>query len=57
MEETFSPSHDIVEDVSGGGKLLGEQDFLVETLTIIRESGLIQLLINAYKRRTQHQFD
>ena len=31
MEETFSPSHDMTEDVGSGGKLLGEQDSLVET--------------------------
>ena len=34
MEETFSPSQDMVEDEDNylnGGKLLGEQDFLMET--------------------------
>ena len=52
MEETFFPSHDMAKDVGNGGKLLGEQDPLVETWTIIRESGLVQLLRNAYKMRT-----
>ena len=31
MEETFSPSHDMIEDVDSGGKLIGEKDSLVET--------------------------
>ena len=31
MEETFSLTHDMIEDVGSGGKLLGEQDYLVET--------------------------
>ena len=60
MEETFSPSEDMAEDVDSylnGGKLLREQDFLVETLTVIGEIGLVQLLRNAYKRTTQHQFE
>ena len=56
MEETFSPSHDMVEDLGNGGNLLGEQDSLVETRTVIEESRLVQLLENAYKMRTQHQF-
>ena len=34
------------------GKSLGEQDSLVETWTIIRESRLVQLLKNAYKRES-----
>ena len=41
MEKTFSPSQDMAKDVGiylNGGKLLGEQDFLVETWTVIRES-------------------
>ena len=42
MEETFSPSHDMAKDVGGGGKLLGEQDSLVEIWTVIGESGLVQ---------------
>ena len=60
MEETFSPSQDMAEDVDSYlncGKLLREQDFLVETWTVIGEIGLVQLLRNAYKRRTQHQFE
>ena len=57
MEVTFSPCHDMTEDVGNGGKLLGEQDSLVETWTIIGESGLVQLLRNAYKKKTQHQFE
>ena len=58
MEETFSPSHDMAEDVGSGsgGKLLGEKNSLVETWTVIGESGLVLLLRNAYKRRTQLQF-
>ena len=56
MEENFSPSHDMVEDVGSGGKLLVEQDSLVEIWIVIRENGLMQLLKNAYKMRTQHQF-
>ena len=31
MEETFSLSYDMTEDMGSGGKLLGEQDYLVET--------------------------
>ena len=41
MEKTFSPSQDMAKDVGiylSGGKLLGEQDFLVETWTVIGES-------------------
>ena len=44
MENTFSQSQDMVEGVSSylnGGKLLGEQDSLVETWTIIGESELV----------------
>ena len=41
IEETSSPSHDMAEDVGSYGKLLGEQDSLVETWTIIRESRLV----------------
>ena len=54
MEEIFSSSHDMAEDVGSDGKLLEEQDCLVET--IIGESGLVQLLINAYIKMTQHHF-
>ena len=39
MEDIFSPSHDMAEDVGSGGKLLGEQDFTVETWTVIGEVG------------------
>ena len=46
----------MAEDLGNGGNLLGEKNSLVETRTIIRESGLVQLLENAYKKRTQHQF-
>ena len=58
MEETFSPSQDMAKDVGNlnGEKLFGEQDSLVETWTVFGESGLIQLFLNAYKIRTQHQF-
>ena len=56
MEKTFSPSHDMEEDVGSSEKLLGERDSLVQTWTVIGESGLVQLLINSYKMRTQHQF-
>ena len=31
MNKTFSSNHDMVEDVSSGGKLLDEQDSLVKT--------------------------
>ena len=44
MKETFSPSQDMVEDVDSylkGGKLFWEQDSLMETWTVIRESGLV----------------
>ena len=44
MEETFSPSHDMTKHMGNGGKLLGEQDFLAKTWTVIGESGLMQLL-------------
>ena len=54
MKKTFSRNQDMAEDVGSGVKLLGEQDSLVETWKIIRESGLVQLFRNAYKRRTQH---
>ena len=60
MEKTFSPSQDMAEDVGSylnGGKSLREQDFLGETWTISGECGLMQLFKNAYKRRTQHQFE
>ena len=56
IKETFSPSHDMAKDVGSGGKLLGEKDSLVETWTSVGESGLVQLLRNSYKRRSQHQF-
>ena len=56
MDETFSPSQDMTEYVGRGEKLLGEQDSLVKTWTVIVESGLVQLLRNAYKMRNQHQF-
>ena len=59
MEKAYSPSQDMAEYVDSylkGGKLHGEQASLVETWTVIGESGLVQLLRNAYKRRTQHQF-
>ena len=41
MQEAFSPSQDMAKDVGSylkGGKFVGEQDFLVETLTVIGES-------------------
>ena len=41
VEENFSPSRDMVEYMGSGGKLLREQDSLVETWTIIGESGLV----------------
>ena len=44
MKGTFSSSHDMAEDVGNGGKLLGEQDSLVETWIVIGKSGLVQLL-------------
>ena len=53
MENTFSPSQDIAEDVDSflkGEKLLKEQDSLVESWITIGENGLVQLLRNAYKR-------
>ena len=59
MEETFSSSQDMANDVGSnlkGRKLLGERDSLVETWIVIRESELVRLLRNAYKKRTQHQF-
>ena len=56
IEKTFSPSHDMVEDVGSGGKLFGEQDSLVDIWIVIGESGLVHLLKNVYERRTQHQF-
>ena len=58
MEETFSPSQDIAEDVDSflkGEKLLEEQDSLVESWITIGENGLVQLLRNAYKRESKHQ--
>ena len=39
MKETFSQSHDMAEDVGSGGKLLGEQDSLVETLNLLEKVG------------------
>ena len=58
MKETFSPSQDIdVGSNLNGGKSLGKQDSLVKTWTIIGESGLMQLLINAYKMESKHQKD
>ena len=33
VEETFSPSRDMVEYVGSGGKLLGEQDSLLKAWT------------------------
>ena len=57
MEDIFfSSSHDMAEDVGSDGKLLKKQDCLMERWTIIGESGLVQLLINAYKKMTLHQF-
>ena len=44
MKKTFSPSKDMAEDVGNylkGGKLLEEQDSVVETWTAIGESGLV----------------
>ena len=41
MDETFSQSKDMTKHVGRGEKLLGEQDSLVETWTIIGESGLV----------------
>ena len=41
MEEIFSQSHDMTEDVGSSRKLLGEQDSLVETWTLIGESGML----------------
>ena len=58
MKETFSPSQDIdVGSYLNGGKSLGKQDSLVKTWTIIGESGLVQLLRNAYKMESKHQKD
>ena len=57
MEETFSPSHDMAEYMSGywkWGKLLGNKT-LVRTWTVIGESGLAQLLRNLNDKKTQHQ--
>ena len=45
MEETFSRSHNMSEDVGIGGKLLGDQDSLVETWTIVVESGLVLTIV------------
>ena len=45
MEETFSPSQNMVKDVGSylnDGKSLGKQESLVETWRIIRESEPIQ---------------
>ena len=41
MDETFSLSHDIAEDVGSGGKLLEKQGSLVKTWTVIGESGFV----------------
>ena len=41
MDDTFSPSQDMTEYVDRGEKLLGEQESLVETWTVIGESGLM----------------
>ena len=41
MEKTFSLSQDMAENVGSGGKLLGEQDSLMETWTIVGESGQV----------------
>ena len=50
MEKTFSPSQDMdMGNYLNGGKSLREQYSLVDTWTIIGESGLVQLLRNAYK--------
>ena len=49
----------MIKDVGSslkGGNLLGKQNSLVETWTVIGESGLVQLLVNAYKMKTRHQF-
>ena len=54
MEETFSPSHDMTKDVGSREKLLRVQDSFVETWIAVGENGLVQLLKNTYKRRTQH---
>ena len=51
MKKTFSLSYDMVKDVDNGKKW--KQDSLMEILTVIRESELVQLLINAYKIMTQ----
>ena len=48
MKETFSSSQNMTEYMCSGRKLLGEQDFS-------EESGLGQLLRNAYKRESKHQ--
>ena len=43
MEETFSPSQDMdMGSYWNDGKLLEEQDSLVETWTVIGESGLVR---------------
>ena len=47
----------MVKDVDSSEKLLGKQDSLIEIWTVIRESELIQLLINAYKMMTLLQFE
>ena len=52
MDATFSLSQDMTGYVGRGGKLLGEQDSLVETWTAIKESGLMQLRRNTHKNRS-----
>ena len=44
----------MTEYVGNGESYFGNKT-LVETWTIIEESGLRQLLINAYKKKSQHQ--
>ena len=58
MEEIFSPSQEMTKNVDSylkGGKLLEDQDSLVETWIAVEESWLVQLLRNAYKRESNHQ--
>ena len=43
-----------VDNYLNGGKLLEEQDSLVETWIAVGKSGLVQLLENVYKREYKH---
>ena len=48
--------HNMTENVGRCGKLLEEQDSLVETWAVIGEVGWCSYLENAYKRRIEYQF-